>query len=320
VARMPTMKRLDARLETPPTLGVFIAGGEFERHGRDRRANKRPIRSHIAIDAARGRDGHALVIQWADPHAVVPFVPVDEPGDYPPGRQVLGVEIENPLTPHRREAEQRLWLRARELVTVFIAGRNVRQLALYPEQINTLEVLLDALTAHTDIPRTFPTRGEQFDLEVSDRDAWREHHGWIGQFNYKDQLVSPGVGFTLALPRLFPEVAASLSNPDPSAPETQLAGSGARSSGPATPAISDLARQAAAIDAAAAPVDVAANEEAREEVWSVEAASPVQPKVTTTRPFSLQGSLRRRGRSRSSRSRAEALRARFTDEEDDPQG
>ena len=207
VARMCTMARQSGAAVGLAPRVVLFSTAELERHGRHRRLGERGLRGHFSVDAAQGRAGASLVLQWADPKREVSFVPSEVDGDYPASLQAIGVELENALVPQGAASEARKWLRRREGVAHEIGGRKCRHLAYFPEQVVALQRLMQALQGQ-GVPVRFPQDGAGWDTRCRPG-LWSQWEGYLARFHYAAGSVEPGAGLVEVLPALFGPLAES---------------------------------------------------------------------------------------------------------------
>ncbi|MDX9720073.1 MAG: peptidoglycan-binding domain-containing protein [Myxococcota bacterium] len=291
VARMNTLGKQSKVPTEPPTLAVLLSVFELERQSRYRRVGERPIRAHFTIDASQGRDGHSLIIQWADPLRSVGFAPVEEDGDYPRNRSAVGIELDNPLSLHERGGDERRWSRPRRVVSAEINAQRCRQLSFHPEQLASLKRLMAALDEKLAIPLDFPQQQGRYLSKRFDNCAnW---HGYLARFHYAERLHEPGAGLVEALPQLFGALAepeqSEVTNPETS-PRPELT-------------VSRACPPLVSIDPKSEESSVA---------WQAPPSSALNPRSDAGSVFSMSQHLRGRRRgSRSRQSRAEALAKRL---------
>lgn len=207
VWRMPTLGTVEqTNRALHPDLIALLSIGELDRVAKRRITIKHEgLRSHFSLDASRGIDGCSMVLQWADPLFATAFSPATQLGDYPVGREAIGVEIEDPLAPHYREREGKTRQRVREMTSAHIAGMTVRQLNLFPEQIAGLYRLLRTLCERLGVAFAFP-RGVDggFDTQCNHQKIV-DFKGVAARFHWHVRASEPGAGLVEALPALFGE-------------------------------------------------------------------------------------------------------------------
>ena len=200
-----------------PDLSCILSVPELLYACRDRIKGRRPIRTHFSIDSSTGTQDHSLILQWADPLDAVTFCPTQDHGDYPKGRQCIGIEIETVLLNHQLDADERQWMHRRSMVRGNIGAQSVFQPAIYPHQIRSLKQLLLVLESATGIPCIFPTQEGLFVTSPLPESELSSYRGCLARFHYCENNHEPGVGFVCALPDVFsiPTDASSSTKPSP---------------------------------------------------------------------------------------------------------
>lgn len=189
--------------EVSPQIACILSMPEMDRETRERVHGSARIRAHFSIDSSRGAHNKSLIIQWADPLKEVGFCPTNETIDYPKMIPCIGIELENVLLQYQLDMDERRWLRRRGFAKADVGGSLASQPIYYPEQIATLDVLMQALQEHCNIPRTFPLNGSSYETYCHDASQFKDWHGYLARFNYHQRHNEPGSGFVAQLETLF---------------------------------------------------------------------------------------------------------------------
>lgn len=299
---VPVLRLFDvsasAEESVAPDVITLLSIAEVHREAR-RRVKGQGIRSHFSIDGSKGRDGHSLIIQWADPLRAVSFLPVGKHGDYPEGRAAVGVELENPLAMHYREREGRIRLRQRDRVTATVGNMSARQLGYFPEQMSALDRLLTALSGIPGLSTSFPRGPIGEFLTDCDPERWGTWKGVLARFHYHNRLNEPGASLVPYLPFLFGsevERADAVSIAEAKAAEDEAPTPERK----ARPFVPSTQRVIPDLVAEGVPDDVTDSErESLKASWKGDAPSAVKPQGSHRR-FSIDQARDRRG-GRSSR-------------------
>lgn len=204
VARMFEPNTQTRRVE--PDLCCVLSQVELDRECRDRLRGEQRVRAHFSIDSSLGKNKESLIVQWADPMREVPFTPLLETFDYPRQRQCVGIEAETVLLLYQLDGDERRWLRRRPVAKANLAGLSVSQPILYEEQLRALDRLVGAISELCDIPRQFPSDNKGYRSDLLSAEELDDFSGFLGKFHYYPKNNEPGVGFVMALDRLFGEV------------------------------------------------------------------------------------------------------------------
>ena len=139
-----------------PELCCILSVPELDYICRERVNHRASVRAHFSIDSSVGLHHQSLIVQWADPLRSVSFSPTPECIDYPRRRPCVGIELETVLLMYQLDSDERRWNKRRPVTRSKIGNREINQPAVYAQQINALNILLDVLEKHVGIPKSFP--------------------------------------------------------------------------------------------------------------------------------------------------------------------
>lgn len=150
----------------------------FDARATERILQNRGYSTHFIID------GDGSIIQCHNPATKV-ALHAGEPNDYS-----IGIDLNNPAATKYLDEDTRRRGRARDIVQDQIHGRAVDRLDYFPEQIETLNALLDVLCEAFDVPRDVPRDPHGHPKKTVVHDAMN-FEGILGHYHWSLNKTDP---------------------------------------------------------------------------------------------------------------------------------
>lgn len=162
-----------------PNLIVLHYDVTFNARSTHKVLQKRGYSSHFCVN----HDGH--VYQFADPEFEVTY----HAGNV--NNRSIGIDLNNPADPKyaEQDASKRRG-KQRDVVTQRVHGAKVSRLSYFPEQLNSLRMLLRLLNEHIGIPLVYPTHANGKPI-YGVYDEARSFSGVVGHYHLTKQKTDP---------------------------------------------------------------------------------------------------------------------------------